>query len=451
MINNRTRLSRLEAILLLIASAVVLLSRLPFLSAGYGRDPDAFRVVSAARLIAETGEYTASRLPGYPLHEYLLAFTSAKDDPFTSNALTAVSSVIAFVFFALILRYFMVKPYLLLSLAFAAVPVIYINSVTTMDYLFALALMLASLYFTLLNRPLLAGLMLGLAIGFRITSAVFLLTLAYWLVSGSGIRRVIKPLLALGISAGIISVLCYLPVLKVYGLNFFSFYDNTAYPGLFDLATLAVPKVWGILGALGIVASVCVALFLFFKHRLPAGLSERRRGIILCILSASLFFIAFLRLPHEAAYLIPVVPFVLILLALILPPRPVVLLSILMLLSPFLGINSSGISLNGLVLNEHNKRLSEVARVEQAIDAAGTLPDDAVIVSGWLQPHIDIADRSGGSAGYQWVYLIKSDAEYRLLAGSSNPIYFIPGMDAYNKSVYGLDLAELGAEPLPLD
>lgn len=440
-----------QKLLLVIASAAVLLSRLPFLSAGYGRDPDAFRVVSAARSIAETGQYTASRLPGYPLHEFLLAFTPAKGDPFTSNALTAVSSVIAFVFFALILRHFKVKPYLMLALAFTAVPVIYINSVTTMDYLIALACMLASLYFTLLNRPMLAGLMLGLAVGFRLTSGALLLPLAYWLASTNGLKRAFKPLLILGISTGITALICYLPVLKTYGLAFFSFYDNTTYPALFDLVTLAVPRVWGILGTLGLAGAGIAALFNLKAIRALRSQPDRLKGVVLCLLGSVIFLAAFLRLPHEAAYLIPVVPFVLILLALILPPLPVVLVAVTLLLSPFVGINSGRVALNGLVLNEHNKRLSEVARVEQAIDAAHDLPDGAVIVSGWLQPHIDIADRSGGSAGYQWVYLLKSESEYHLFAGSGKPVYYIPDMEAYNKSVYGIDLAELGAQPLPLD
>src|SRR5947209_17108478 len=47
--------------------AVVLLSRLPFLNAGYGVEIDGWRVALAARHIAQNGVYEVSRFPGYPL------------------------------------------------------------------------------------------------------------------------------------------------------------------------------------------------------------------------------------------------------------------------------------------------------------------------------------------------------------------------------------------------
>ena len=49
----------------------VLLSRLPFISDGYGLDGDSWAVALTARNIHDTGSYEASRLPGYPVQELL--------------------------------------------------------------------------------------------------------------------------------------------------------------------------------------------------------------------------------------------------------------------------------------------------------------------------------------------------------------------------------------------
>jgi hypothetical protein len=51
----------------LLATGLVLVSGVPFLGPGYGPDPEAWRVAWAARVIATTGHYEASRFPGYPL------------------------------------------------------------------------------------------------------------------------------------------------------------------------------------------------------------------------------------------------------------------------------------------------------------------------------------------------------------------------------------------------
>ena len=127
-----------ERLALALAGLAVLLTRLPWIGSGYGSDPDGYRVVISARQIAHSGVYEASRLPGYPAYEYLTALSAAAP-PWVSNAVTALFSVAAFVFFALIMRELGVRGYLLMALAFAMTPVIYVSSCCTMDYIPALA------------------------------------------------------------------------------------------------------------------------------------------------------------------------------------------------------------------------------------------------------------------------------------------------------------------------
>ncbi len=115
---------------LFLAFFTVLLSRLPFLNAGYGLDADSWRVIHSARLINLTGQYTASRLPGYPLQEYVLSLFW-RGGPFACNLITAVLSSFSFLFFALSLKKLQSRDYIVGALALAFTPIVYINSTTT--------------------------------------------------------------------------------------------------------------------------------------------------------------------------------------------------------------------------------------------------------------------------------------------------------------------------------
>src|SRR3974377_165057 len=117
---------------LVLAAVGVLLTRLPWSGTDYGSDPDSYRVAISAQHLWRTGHYQASRLPGYPAYEYLTAL-SAAGPPWISNAVTSLFSVAAFLLFALILREFGVRRYLLLAFGLAMVPAIYLNSSCTMD------------------------------------------------------------------------------------------------------------------------------------------------------------------------------------------------------------------------------------------------------------------------------------------------------------------------------
>ncbi|MBK6447121.1 MAG: hypothetical protein IPF81_18035 [Bacteroidetes bacterium] len=60
-----------DKVLLSAFVLLVFLSRLPFLSAGYGLDGDSWAVAITALKLHETGNYIVSRLPGYPVQEWL--------------------------------------------------------------------------------------------------------------------------------------------------------------------------------------------------------------------------------------------------------------------------------------------------------------------------------------------------------------------------------------------
>src|ERR1051325_4680859 len=139
-------------------AGVVLLSRLPFLSPGAGNDEDGGFLVHAAREIAATGRYTTSRFPGYPVLEWLASWVARLGGgPVEMNALSALAAAGAAFAFARLLRRLGAGDAWLLALAFACVHAAYVASVSAMDYLFAVAFLLAACHARLAGRAWLAG------------------------------------------------------------------------------------------------------------------------------------------------------------------------------------------------------------------------------------------------------------------------------------------------------
>lgn len=108
---------------------LVFLSRLPFLSAGYGLDGDSWAVAISAMKLHSSGNYIVSRLPGYPVQEWLTSLVIG-GGPLIVNGLTALISTIGFLFFALTLRALRFRSVYLASYALAAIPIIFIHSTT---------------------------------------------------------------------------------------------------------------------------------------------------------------------------------------------------------------------------------------------------------------------------------------------------------------------------------
>ncbi len=445
---------------LLLASGLVLLSRLPWISAGYGTDPDSYRVVLAARAMAATGEYVASRLPGYPVHE--LGTVLVKDSAWASNGLTAGWSVVAFVFFALILARLEVQSPLLLAGAFAAVPAVYLNSVCTIDYGWALALILGSTYCALDERPKVAGVLLGLAIGCRITSGAMILPLS-WLTAKLAAKATRKErCLGFLITALVIGGLSYLPAVFQYGLGFFTFYEH-GYPSLQAVLRRATVGVWGPIGCLAF-AGLAGALLFCRDHLVAVWRHPNwRRELGFCALVLALYGIAFLRLPHQSGYLLPAVPFVLLAVGRFAPPRILQIFCGLLLLSPWLSLDPARPA--GPLWRDHQARLATLERTQTVVAAVGRLPGRALIVTGPELPRIHVElgatavasgmDQGIGASSTQvaagphlYVYLLRSAAEYQNYTQQGYAIFYLDGIDQYNLAVHGLDLKKLGARAL---
>ena len=125
----------------IILAIVFYLARLPYINEGYGTDPDAWRVVMTAQHLWDKGQYFPSRLPGNPLHEFVVALLLPGGWLLTGFATMTVSLVGVYVFGRILKQLSLPMPGLM-TIGFAFTPLLYINSIATMDYMWGLTCLL---------------------------------------------------------------------------------------------------------------------------------------------------------------------------------------------------------------------------------------------------------------------------------------------------------------------
>lgn len=200
---------------------IFLISRIPFIALGFGAftdptDQDVLAVVNSAYLLRYGHVYTISRFPGYPFYEIINSLLIGGGWVFT-NIATAVVSFLSTVLFGKILNIFEIKNKALLLLTFAFIPVVWINSTITMDYMWALMFILLACLFAFTGKYKSAGISAGLAIGTRFTSGFMIIPIVVCFLS----KKVNFSKILIFISTALgTTVLLFLPVLYMYRIEF---------------------------------------------------------------------------------------------------------------------------------------------------------------------------------------------------------------------------------------
>jgi hypothetical protein len=423
---------------LVVSAFLVLLTRLPWLGHDYGSDPDSYRVVGTARTLLHGGVYEPSRLPGYPAYEFLTVLT-ADAPPWASNLVTALFSGAAFLLMALLLRQLQVRRYLLLALGFVMVPVVYISSCCTMDYLPSMTLGLGAAYALFRQRPLLAGVLLGLSTGCRLTASVMALPLCLWIWLEADWRPALRTTLRFGLAALAVAALSFLPVWRIYGAGFFTFFDNDGYPPLGVVLARSTTLVWGAVGSAALLLLWC-GLPWYRRHAGRRLQDPRRRHtLIVALVSITLYLVAFLRLPDEAGYLVPLVPWLVVASAIVAPPMWGTGLAVALLLSPW-----------GAMVEDHQVRESQDVATRAVIAAVSRLPGRGAVVCGWVLPRVSLAIHGDRLGEHLFIYLIEDQDDYQHYVHDGRQIYYLPGVDLYESQAHQLELAEMGAHELPV-
>ena len=360
--------------------------------------------------------------------------------------LSALLGVVAFVYLALILRKAGVRPYLVGALGFAFTPVVYINSASTIDYVPAVALILAATFYLMDRRFIVAGVCLGISVGIRITSGAMLFPFLIWIFLTLDRQTALRATTHLVSASVIATAVCFVPVLYQYGLGFFTFTDNLVFRSLHELYNIGVYWVWGSLAPLALIALLIVSPVYFNKNK--ARLMERSSLalILLSVAAIAGHVILFLRLPNQPGYLAPLIPFTIIFFALVLPPAFIRGFAVVLLLSSFIDIGKTGFSMDGPILVDHHVRLAKLAHSREIIKAASQFPKTDVVVVAWELPGIETELTAAGLENNQFIYAITNQQQCKNYLNAGRNIHFLPGVIPFNIKRYHVDLRKCTAQ-----
>lgn len=285
---------------------------LPLIFFGFGSDVDSYLVVETGSRILAGGEYVPSRPPGFPVYETVTGVLDRLGGAPATNLGTLVLALVAVAGFLALCRRLRVPYRLYLGITFALHPFVWANAATTMDYLWALGFGLWGGVLLLDRRWAWAGVLFGVAIGTRFTSALFVAAFFGYVLWRD--RAAWRGLVLAGAVTFVLSVASYLPMLAYYGGSF----DFLVPTGVEVQATWSWAErlgrfgyknvyLWGLPATLWLAALAGHAVATRAWGRLQPG-----TPIALAIAVVVAYQALYLRYPLEQEYLLPTIPFVLI-------------------------------------------------------------------------------------------------------------------------------------------
>ncbi len=448
-----------------LVALTVFVTRLPFLNAGYGLDPDAWRVAKAARIIASERSYSVSRLPGYPIHEIVSALLW-RGGPLALNAATAIMSGVAVAFFGLSICALGYRDHLAACAALAMTPVVFLGSVEAKDHLWELAFVMGSLYALLCGRSILSGVALGLAIGCRITSIGMLFPFLILIAERNEADARLHPAFRFSLAAILIGGVNRLPVIVKYGWGAFSFADHGYPPIPLVLHRLTI-EAWGVLGMIGWgIAGTGLILNIWRRiHPSQDAPPISRPHSFPWIIVVVIYLLGFLRLPHHSAYLIPAIPFLILLMANFLDRGWFLVFCGFVGLSPFFlsidiplpeenppfptSVRRATVAgrkvvwslREGPIFLDHARRLNRMRLLRKVIEEEREAKTKRVTVAGWLLPELELSLPVNPNPQVEYVYLL-DHGQARDYLDRGFEIFHLWGQEEFSRAVLGADSSD---------
>jgi hypothetical protein len=476
-----------------LLAAAVLLSRLPFIFDGYGHEEDSYGLVVNAMQMHDRGEYIASRFPGHPFQEYFYLLIW-NQPAWVWNLLSTLFSVVAVNAFYHAMKRTGIGLPLQTSLMFAFTPMFFLAGTYTIDYAWSLAFVMLSFSSLVCRKYFWCGVMLALAVGCRITSAIFIVPWMMLLWQRLDFDQWRNYVLKIGIPFAVISILFYVPAYLQYGTGFFDYSDQFPYPPFTKIIYKATIGVFGLLG---------IAALLFAKVRWltskqkdainPPQIFSPQRLTWVILVIVVLHIISYLRLPQKAGYMLAIVPFVMILLTMYSNLNTIRIVTMIFILSPFLlgmnitdelrGSGATGASIKfnisgqeisidaarGPALAEQQKRRNKMEFVKRVSASFDSLKRTPILICGWWYNELVV----------EWMNdtILKNPPDYRLpgyniFVNDSVHVqlefyvpckdmileesygrfkyYYLPEQDLYNDQMFGQSCTNSIAEPFPI-
>jgi hypothetical protein len=395
----KIRSHRIQLFLLQVA---VIALKIPFLTLGFGPEEDAWGHVYNIIEIFEQGHYIVSRLPGHPAYEALMFLLFPLIEfPFIINVLSALAAAFAIREFYRIAVFIGIKRPVLWTLAFALMPAFFLGSTYAIDYSFTIWLILLSTRMLLKRRYVSAGLAIGLATAFRITSLAMLLpAVLYLYMQKSRFRNYLLILL----SSAAVSLVFYTPAIHQYGIGFFDYHKPPG-PGFlkaFYKLTFGAIGIMGVAGCILLVINVA-------KNSIGQVVIGLKNPFSIYLLSGlMLFVLSYLMLTEKSAFAIPIYTFLFLILGTFenkgyqdygLAMMCISLFAFgIQFIHPFRGANPLSYSISvqsadqeiqfsphvGLYFSELQKRKNKLKYANAAYETlAGMPPSQTAVITGW--------------------------------------------------------------------
>jgi hypothetical protein len=238
-------------------------------------------------------------------------------------------------------------------------------------------------------------------------------------------------------------------VIYSYKFNFLTFAEH-GYPFYLSIIKESSLGVWGFPGSLAIIISV---VFFVVRYREINNLLRARDPIILASISAIvIYLLMYLRLPHESGYLIPLLPFVILLMSKLFDTQWFIGICVILILSAFLlTLNNRQIKLAGPIFQDRQSRKELLLLTNRVLDKASRLSKNSIIVSGYYLPMLEWQLNKYPVDGVNFAYLLSANDLEDALNNPGTQLYFLPGIDMFNKNIYDINLSDYGGKPLLLD
>lgn len=443
---------------LLFLGLTFILSRIPLLDLGFGLDADAWRVANTAFDLKHHSQYHASRFPGYPVPEFVNSLL-IDHGWLATNSLTMLLTLISVFVFARILKILDYRNRGLLIITYAFLPILWINSANTMDYMWSLCFIMLTWFLILRKRWVVAGLMTGLATGSRLPALILVLPFLYLCYSEKqNIRNTMKYLF----SAIIIAALSYTPLLLTYGLGFIRRYPTET--GLLQIGYLAIKH-------FGLLSLTALVVLLVLSHReLHRVIARHDRHIIFALFAVLVGLVAFAAMPYHIEYVIPFIPFVLLLTYRVGKKPLLILFSVLALSHAFVTVVNvqhigrgqicTSIFERGMIIRNVTARKQQQEFAQRLMEAR--IDDHSTVVIGSWLPILAYLDENVSSVREtkrmydpnrprEGVRNFRRDISYRYLltlhelqqlVKENCMLYYIEGIREFTIDVYGYDLAD---------
>lgn len=443
---------------------LVLITRIPFLNSGFGLDGDAWIVEEVAHTISEQHRYTASRTPGYPVFEFLSSLV-IKLGPIGTNTMVMLFSIGAFLAFTDLCYLAKTDHPILLAITFVLFPFAWINSMNGMDYMVALFFILLAFVLVWRSKIGWAGVSLGVAIGTRCTSVIFVLPLLFYIYK----KESFKKSLVFLIIAPVTALISFAPVIYNYGFNYL------LSPAGLSKSNQILQSGYFILLFFGILPSMFfIGYFVKANSKIRKNFvqyfNENRTEAITFLSAIILVIGAFMHYPNQPSYLLPIFPFILLILPKILKNKKILLLlCILIILTGIVSVNigkvdllhcenkfSLGISTGGVIQTiihrsnqiDNLRSLYETNKTDCVIMVSVT---EAPIHSKYYREKWNIRLQEEGF--HRWnrinssknviyaAYLSKPKLEYYISNGYH--VYYSPLANYFNHNFYGYKIKDM--------